>query len=157
MPLVAPVWGISTPPRGSAFIRVCKLSGRPLESIDGAPLLMAPTPEGGWSSRSTTTSEAGKWLRHILSRMEGTLDHTTAHTLKGTPLSWCAKFGIDPDTRLLLGHHSTGKVSAECYGRDNLAKPLRWSCHRSHRSGQKHSGLMLHALVCWVPHNGKIP
>ena len=30
-----------------------------------------------------------------------------------------------PDARLILGHHKTGKSSAECYGRDNLAKPLR--------------------------------
>ena len=45
--------------------------------------------------------------------------------LKATPLSWCAKWGLEPDVRLLLGHHSTGKQSAECYARDNLAKPLR--------------------------------
>ena len=80
---------------------------------------------GEWSSRAVTTSEAGKWLRHILNRMDGKSSYITAHTLKGTPLSWCATFGLDPGTRLLLGHHSTGKVSAECYGRDNLAKPLR--------------------------------
>ena len=77
-----------------------------------------------WSERAVTTSEAGKWLRHILSRMNCASSYSTAHTLKGTPLSWCAKFGLDPDTRLVLGHHSTGKISAECYGRDNLAKPL---------------------------------
>ena len=86
MPLVAPVWGISTPAWGLAFVRLCKLSGRPLESIDSAPLLMAPTPEGSWSCRSTTTSEAGKWLRHLLSRMEVTVGYTTAHTLKGIVL-----------------------------------------------------------------------
>ena len=43
-----------------------------------------------------------------------------------TPLAWCAKCRLDPYVQALLGHHSTtGKSSADCYGRDNLAKPLR--------------------------------
>ena len=57
--------------------------------------------------------------------MECKANFTTIHTLKGTPLSWCAKWGLDPDCRAILGHHATGKSSVECYSRDNLAKPLR--------------------------------
>ena len=72
-----------------------------------------------------TTTEAGKWLRKILAGMNSETNFTTIHALKATPLSWCAKWGLGPDVRALLGHHSTGKTSAECYGRNNLAKPLR--------------------------------
>ena len=48
-----------------------------------------------------------------------------SEALKATPLSWCAKWGLDPEVRTILGHHSTCKTSAECYARDNLAKPMR--------------------------------
>lgn len=125
MPLVAPVWGVGSIPWGLIFVKLCQSSNRPVESLCNEPMLNAPTPDGTWSSRSVTTTEAGKWLRKILSEMKGDAIFTTIHALKATPLSWCAKWGLGPDIRALLGHHSTGKSSAECYGRDNLAKPLR--------------------------------
>lgn len=124
-PLVAPVWGVTSPPWGLSFTRVCRLAGRPIESLDQEPLLSAPCTDGSWSARSVTTKEAGKWIRNLLRSMDKDSAFTTIHTLKATALSWCCKFGLDPDTRAILGHHSTGKSSAECYGRDNLAKPLR--------------------------------
>ena len=125
MPLIAPVWGVTSPPWGMSFSRLFALSGRPTESIDHQPMLLAPKPDGTWSNRSVTTTEAGKWLRKLLSNQAKSDLHSSAHSLKSTPLSWCAKWGLDPDVRLILGHHKTGKSSAECYGRDNLAKPLR--------------------------------
>ena len=125
MPLVAPVWGITSPPWGLAFLKVCKLAQRDVDQLDHEPLPAAPTVNGGWSCRSVTTKEAGKWIRNLLSQMESGANFTTIHTLKGTPLSWCAKWGLDPDARAILGHHATGKSSVECYSRDNLAKPLR--------------------------------
>lgn len=125
MPLVAPVWGVTSPPWGLALARLLKASDRPFETIDQQPMLMAPKPDGTWSNRAVTTTEAGKWLRKLLAQMNPDAEHATAHSLKSTPLSWCAKWGLDPEVRLILGHHKTGKSSAECYGRDNLAKPLR--------------------------------
>jgi len=88
-------------------------------------MLMAPKPDGSWSSRAVSTTEAGKWLRKLLSQLDPNSERVTAHSLKSTPLSWCAKWGLDSEVRLILGHHKTGKSSAECYGRDNLSKPLR--------------------------------
>jgi len=125
MPLVAPIWGVTSPPWGLTFLRLCESANRPLMKIDLAPLLVAPTPEGQWTDRAVTTTEAGKWLRNLLRTFLPSTEHTTIHTMKATPLSWCTKWGVDPYDRQLLGHHATGKASAECYGRDNLAKPLR--------------------------------
>ena len=125
MPLVAPVWGVTSPPWGLAFIKVCKLAQRELESLDHDPLLAAPKANGDWSARAVTTKEAGKWIRNILLSFDHQTKFTTIHTLKGTPLSWCAKWGLDPDTRAILGHHATGRGSVECYSRDVLAQPLR--------------------------------
>ena len=125
MPLVAPIWGVTSPPWGLAFLKVAQLVNRPVENIDQEPLLTAPNLSGGWSGRAVTTKEAGKWIRNLLKSLEGGVEFTTIHTLKATPLSWCAKWGLEPDVRAILGHHSTGKTSAECYARDSLAKPLR--------------------------------
>ena len=125
MPLVAPVWGVTSPPWGLSFLKVCKLAGRDVCQLDHEPLLAAPAASGEWSCRAVTTKEAGKWIRNLLCQMESGATFTTIHTLKGTPLSWCAKWGLDPDCRAILGHHATGKSSVECYSRDNLAKPLR--------------------------------
>lgn len=107
------------------FLKVAQLADRQLENFDHEPLLAAPNLTGGWSSRAVTTKEAGKWIRNLLKKLEGGSAFTTIHTLKATPLSWSAKWGLDPDVRAILGHHSTGKTSAECYARDSLAKPLR--------------------------------
>ena len=125
MPLVAPVCGVTSPSWGLSFLKVCKLAHRDVCQLDHEPLLAAPTASGGWSCRAVTTKEAGKWIRNLLSQMESGANFTTIHTLKGTPLSWCAKWGLDPDCRAILGHHATGRSSVECYSRDNLAKPLR--------------------------------
>ena len=116
---------MTSPPWGLALSRLLEAADRPVEVIDHQPLLMAPKPDGTWSHRAVTTTEAGKWLRKLLGRMNPEAEYATAHSLKSTPLSWCAKWGLDPEVRLILGHHKTGKSSAECYGRDNLAKPLR--------------------------------
>ena len=43
MPLVAPVWGITSPPWGLSFLKVCKLAQRDIDQLDHEPLLAAPT------------------------------------------------------------------------------------------------------------------
>ena len=57
MPLVAPVWGVTSPPWGLALTRLLEAADRPLETIDHQPMLMAPKPDGTWS-RAVTTTEA---------------------------------------------------------------------------------------------------
>lgn len=68
---------------------------------------------------------AGQWLVSALNHRRESCDRTTIHTLKGTPLSWCGKFGLSSKTRLLLGHRFSGKRSLDTYGRDMLTWPLR--------------------------------
>ena len=125
MPLIAPIWGIGKTPWGILFPKVFNLSGRRIEDLHQEPLLCAPSFDGGWMGRSVTTKEAGAWLRSLIFRKLNMCDHTTVHTLKATPLSWCAKAGLPPDSRLLLGHHASGHHSADTYARDVLAHPLR--------------------------------
>ena len=126
MPLIAPVWGLLAP-WGLNFLRVAAVANRTLENLFDEPMLPAPAlgQDLAWQNRSVTTTEAGKWLRSLLSKVLGEIEYTTVHSLKATPLSWCAKAGLEPDVRLLLGHHVTGKKSADVYARDVLAAPLR--------------------------------
>ena len=56
MPLVAPVWGVGKTPWALEFAKVSRLADRPLEALHNVPLLPAPTEEGGWSNRSTSTA-----------------------------------------------------------------------------------------------------
>eukprot|EP00435_Cladocopium_sp_Y103_P015409 s326_g3.t1 len=127
MPLVAPVWGLLSLPWGLTFARIASLANRDLGDLVDDSLLPAPseTGTGTWQGRAVTTTEAGNWVRSLLSKRLGEIDYTTIHALKSTPLSWCAKAGLDQPTRLLLGHHTTGKQSADVYARDVLAAPLR--------------------------------
>ena len=125
MPLVAPVWGLRAPPWGVKFLDVAKQARRDLASLNQEPLMLAPRLDGGWMERAVTTEEASDWLMMLLRKESQTVEPTTIHTLKATPLSWCAKHGLEPNHRLILGHHVTGKQSLECYSRDALAAPLR--------------------------------
>ena len=126
MPLVAPVWGVGETPWVLEFVKVARLADRPLEHLDQAPMLPAPTEDGQWTDRSTSTLEAKKWLLSILFRSLGQdPDTTTIHCLKSTALSWAGKAGLSAEVRQILGHHSTGKKSHEIYNRDLLADPLR--------------------------------
>ena len=86
MPLVAPLWGLLTPPWGLGFVKLCEVAQRPLSLLDQEPLLAAPNPDGQWSKRSVTTTEAGKWIRNLLIKLDSEVEYTTIHSLKATPL-----------------------------------------------------------------------
>jgi hypothetical protein len=48
------------------------------------------------------------------------------HSLKATTLSWCAKRGVSPSHRKILGYHlDKEEVSMATYSRDVVAAPLR--------------------------------
>ena len=100
MPLVVHVWGVGKTPWVLEFVKVAKLADRPLEHLDQVPLLPAPTEEGQWTNRSTSTLEAKKWLLSILYKALGQdPDGTTIHCLKSAALSWAGKAGLSAEAR----------------------------------------------------------
>ena len=128
MPLVAPAWGVGNTPWAIEFAKVATLANRPLDSLHNVPLLAAPTEDGEWTNRSTSTLEAKRWLLRVLKKALGKdPDATTIHCLKikSTALSWAGQAGLGTEVTQVLGHHSTGKKSHEIYNRDLLAEPLR--------------------------------
>ena len=64
---VAPVSGVGKTPWVLEFVKVSKLVERPLDTLHNVSLLPAPTEEGRWTNRSTSTQEAKKWLLSVLS------------------------------------------------------------------------------------------
>ena len=115
MPLVASVWGVGKTPWVLEFIKVSKLADKPWDTLRNVPLLPAPTEDGRWTNRSTSTLEAKRWLLSVLSR-------TLGRDPEITTIHWA---GLSAETRQVLGHHSTGKHSHEIYNRVLLAEPIR--------------------------------
>jgi hypothetical protein len=111
---------------GSRFSQGSGISQASIGRHHDGPALPAPAHgiEVKWTERSVASTEAGKWFRQLLSKKLGPIE-STIHSLKATPLALCAKAGFSPEERLLLGHHASGKKSADTYARDVLASPLR--------------------------------
>ena len=126
--LIAPMKGLGARSWGTDFVQVSEAAGLPLSRFtDGeGPLLPAPTPEGRWGSRGVTSSELGEWMSSILASPDAT--RPTSHSLKATMLSMLVKWGCNPDSVLILGHHAPrqrGLSMVHTYGRDVQAAPLR--------------------------------
>ena len=96
LPLIAPVWGLQGPPLAIEWKRVAEAVRLDFTDWTKGPILPAPDKAGTWCSRSTTTSEASKWLVEILQAGPGNPDGISSHSLKCTTLSWLAKAGSDP-------------------------------------------------------------
>ena len=125
LPLVAPIWGMESPPWGLSWKAVADEAEIEFSETYKGPVLPAPSKAGKWGMRSVTSSEATKWLNAILAKAGDVADRVTSHSLKCTALSWLAKAGANGEHRLVLGHHSSGRGSLEVYSRDCLAAPLR--------------------------------
>ena len=89
----------------------------------------APFVDGsGWSTRRLSTSELTLWAAKFLISRGGPPEAVArlgAHTFKATMLSWCAKAGVAPKARWILGYHVKPKDRMMVtYSRDQMAGPL---------------------------------
>lgn len=126
MPFVAPCHGVLSQPWAIHWMRERKAQGLPCE--DCTFLLPLPGANGQWLNEAASSRFATKWLKSLLISMGQTVEETdvSTHSLKGTPLSWAAKFGLSFQVRQMLGHHVPGdKMSALTYSRDAQAYPVR--------------------------------
>eukprot|EP00439_Symbiodinium_sp_Y106_P024001 s640_g2.t3 len=127
IPLVAPVQGATVGSWIEAWRAISTEVGLPFDRFQGGtkgPLLPLPS-QGTWLEVSCSTTEARAWLVQLLANIGHTEAATLgAHSCKATCLTWAAKYGLSKDTRTRLGNHND-RGSAECYGRDTLAAPLK--------------------------------
>ena len=136
MPIVIPAVGILGSTWAKTWVSDLQAQGIIVEdkdvegecSVVKGCLLPETLSDGSWASTPYSSSNASKWLRELL-RTYGALkvdDQVATHSLKSTPLSWAAKFGLPIEDRELLGHHSIGKHrSALTYSRDAQARCVR--------------------------------
>lgn len=129
MPLVAPLLGVTGLDWVPCWMEAAsKLGFHPEMTPFGSPvgaLCRAIDNTGSVFKRPVTSTEISKFMNLILKTDSSNL--VSSHSLKDTTLSWAAKFGIDEDSRTLLGHHSLeGRSRAlVVYSRDMLSRPLQ--------------------------------
>ena len=122
LPLIALARGVNVScDWGVSWIEARKLVGL---GVSGTFLTPALSPNQKWLSRAMTTAEATAHLRDYLVSMEVPVfeaNKYTSHSLKATALSWLAKYGVDVETRRLMGHHLHPTLkSVVTYSRDTL-------------------------------------
>ena len=115
LPLVAPSMGVAREPWVDRWMEVREMLS--IQAPPAHPVMPAPT---------VSATEAGDWLRKLLT---GSKEHAegrrvTAHSMKATCLSFCAKFGLTAEVRLQLGYHVAGFKMLHTYSRDAAAQPL---------------------------------
>ena len=131
MPLVCPLIGLTGIDWTSIWLGAMTTLGLNIDAVPVGSLCRAINPSGGLSVRHLSTSEITAFLNQFFETTED--NRLSSHSLKETSLSWSAKFGIDEDSRTLLGHHelsSKGKSkSLATYSRDMLSRPLMFYCN----------------------------
>ena len=126
LPLTAVLWTFLPPGTKKWWNEMMRLrESFGLEVKEGAPFFPAPAIHGGFCKRPLTAGEATSWLREILRSHSLPCEGLTSHGCKATLLSWCAKQGVEPAVRLLLGYHVGASSNTLLhYSRDALAGPL---------------------------------
>ena len=125
LPIAVPTVGITEYSWYSHWSEAASILRVDLEKVPLGALMCAPKNASEFTKRPLTSSEASKWMKGLLKDVEQGSD-IRSHSLKCTVLSWCAKAGLSPDVREVLGRHSSGtKSSAAVYSRDLQAGPLR--------------------------------
>ena len=124
LPLVAPALGVTSEPWVDRWMQVRRALNIRLPPEH--PLMPAPAGDGSPLQRALTATEAGDWLRKILPGSKAQFENrrVTAHSMKSTCLSFCAKYGLTAEVRLQLGYHVAGFKMLHTYSRDAAAQPL---------------------------------
>ena len=127
LPLIAPAKALNEEPWARAWVEASRAAGCDLAALrDGSPLLQAPLVSGEWSGYPISNSKFALWVAAILERVCGAPPPKfTGHSGKATVLSWLAKYGIDEDSRTILGHHVGKNKMVATYSRDLQSGPLR--------------------------------
>ena len=130
LPIIIPCRGVDgTVWPVTAFQVMKEAKCLPCNPING-PLLRAPTDvTGEYMRRGLKTTEVSKALRGFLKIEEpasGTDNEVvTSHSLKATLLAWSARYGLSPQTRSLLGRHTSClNETFAIYSRDLACAPV---------------------------------
>lgn len=130
MPIVIPARGVDGLIWVDDALHVFSEAGVVLETPIDGPLLRAPS--GGperFMQRGLKSSEVSELLRKFIGSPDpvpgADSEVVSSHSLKSTALSWCARFGISPASRSLLGRHASClNETYAIYSRDLVCSPV---------------------------------
>ena len=124
LPLVAPCTGVVTGNWGAEWCECRRKLG--IHDLKSFPLMPAPNAEQEPTERPLSSTEAGSWMRALLSvDVTNKQIRFSSHSLKATCLSFAAKRGCSFEDRLSLGYHTHSLKMALVYSRDGASRPLR--------------------------------
>lgn len=124
MPLVCPLLGVTGLDWTVHWISSMAAVGLVFSQKPLGALCRVITGDQTVGIRSCTSTEITKFLNAFF--QTDTTNYITSHSLKETTLCWSARYGIDENSRLLLGHHElSGGRSLATYSRDMLSRPLQ--------------------------------
>eukprot|EP00435_Cladocopium_sp_Y103_P070167 s38_g34.t1 len=130
MPIIVPARGIDGSIWISAALSVFHEAGVLLENPIDGPLMHAPAGGIGlFMKRGFRTAEISSMLRRFLELEEpiagSDMEIVSSHSLKATMLSWCARYGLSPATRSMLGRHTSClNETFAIYSRDLVCAPV---------------------------------
>ena len=130
MPIVVPARGVDGLVWVGDALNVFEEAGVAFcTPIDG-PLLRAPlgTP-GEFMQRGLRASEVSALVRRFIGSPEPcdvpSGAAVSSHSLKATTLSWCARYGLSPAVRSILGRHASSlNETFAIYSRDLVCSPV---------------------------------
>ena len=130
MPIVIPARGVDGSIWPVQALDVLKSAGGFKANPINGPLVHAPAGGiGAFMNRGLRSTEVSRALRCFLGLPEPTPgcndEIVSSHSLKATLLSWAARFGLTPQTRSLLGRHTSClNETFAIYSRDLTCAPV---------------------------------
>ena len=127
LPVVAPCIGLAEESWVKYWVELRTAVGLLVKG--GIKSLLLPASDlhevGRWTVRPIEAREATKWLRDVLECLRpGYRACGSSHSLKSTPLLWCAKLGIPEKDQDTLGRHVTlGSKHVMCMQGSSLPHP----------------------------------
>ena len=111
LPIVIPARGVDGAVWVQDALDALVAAGAVLASPIDGPLLRAPSGNAmELMQRGLRASEVSSMLRRFIGAPDpvpgSDVESVSSHSLKATTLSWCARFGLSPSTRSLLGRHT---------------------------------------------------
>ena len=128
LPIIIPARGVDGKVYAGMAINLLEQCGLVVgDNVDG-PLLRAPLGVADFLQRGMTSQESSMTLRKLLGLPEPDSavggENVSSHSLKATCLSWCAKRGLSPSSRSMLGRHtSVLNETFAIYSRDLMVAP----------------------------------
>ena len=129
LPIVIPARGVDGTVWVQDALEALGSAGADLATPIDGPLLRAPSGNAmELMKRGQKASEVSSMLRMFVGSPDpvpgSDVECVSSHSLKATTLSWCARFGLSPSTRSLLGRHTYSlNETYAIYSRDLACSP----------------------------------